>query len=155
MRQAPEGLLEFILPVVNGLGYEFVGADFSGGARQNVLRVFIDSDKGINVDDCAIVSRQLGSVFDVEDPISGNYQLEVSSPGLERPLFMLEHFERYAGETVVIKLSFPFQERRNIKAVIIGTEEEKVVVELEDEVLKIPFQMIFKAHLTPEISFKR
>lgn len=155
MRQAPENLLKLIRPVVEGLGFEFVGADFTGRPGQGVLRVFIDVEKGIDVDDCAAVSRQLSSLLDVEDPIPGNYQLEVSSPGLERPLYTLEHFERFKEQLVVVKLSFPLQERRNIKGMLLGTEGDNVVVKMEGEVLNIPFQMIMKAHLAPETSFKR
>jgi ribosome maturation factor RimP len=155
MRQAPDNLLKLIFPVVEGLGYEFVGADFSGQPGQGLLRVFIDAEKGIGVDDCAAVSRQLSSLFDVEDPIPGNYQLEVSSPGLERPLYTLEQFERFKDQLVAIKLSFPFQERRNIRGVLLGTEEDKVVVEMDGEVFNIPFNMIVKAYLTPETSFRR
>ncbi|RLA24633.1 MAG: ribosome maturation factor RimP [Gammaproteobacteria bacterium] len=155
MRQAPENLLKLIQPVVEGLGFEFVGADFSGRPGQGVLRIFIDIEKGIDVDDCAAVSRQLSSLFDVEDPIPGNYQLEVSSPGLERPLYTLEHFERFKEQLVAIKLSFPLQERRNVKGMLLGVEEDKVVVNMDGEVFNIPFQMIVKAHLTPETSFKK
>ncbi len=155
MRQAPENLLNIIQPVVEGLGYEFIGADFSGRPGQGVLRVFIDIEKGIDVDDCATVSRQLSSVMDVEDPIQGNYQLEVSSPGLERPLYTLEHFERFKGQVAAVSLSFPLQERRNLKGLLLGVEGDEVVVDMNGEVLNVPFQMIVKAHLAPEFSFKK
>jgi ribosome maturation factor RimP len=155
MRQAPENLQKIIQPVVEGLGYEFIGADFSGGLGQGVLRIFIDTEKGIEVDDCAAVSRQLSSVMDVEDPIQGNYQLEVSSPGLERPLYTLEHFERFKGQVAAVKLSFPLQERRNLKGLLLGVDRGDVVVEMDGEVLNVPFQMIVKAHLAPEFSFKK
>lgn len=155
MQQAPEKILKLVDPVVTGLGYEFVGAELLGSPKEGLLRVFIDSEKGVDIDDCAVVSRQLGGVLDVEDPIAGNYQLEVSSPGLDRPLFTLLQFSRFVGQKVSVKLNFPLLGRRNFKGILSGIDENKVIVEVDGELYEIPFQMIMKANLMPDISFKR
>ena len=84
------------------------------------------------MDDCAIVSRQISGVLDVEDPISVEYTLEVSSPGMERPLFTLEQFAKYVGEQVKIKLRSPFEGRRNFQGLLRGVEEQDVVVQVDD-----------------------
>ena len=97
--RAREGLVELLEPTVEGMGYELVGVEFDG--HQRVLRVYIDRPEGITVDDCSAVSYQLSGLLDVEDPITGRYQLEVSSPGMDRPLFIgeVEHVdEQGSGE---------------------------------------------------------
>jgi ribosome maturation factor RimP len=87
-----QSLRNIIEPAVESLGYELVHVERTNQGSNQVLRVYIDAPGGILVDDCALVSRQLGLVLDVEDPISGNYLLEVSSPGIDRPLVTHEHF---------------------------------------------------------------
>jgi len=110
-----EELQALLAPVVVALGYECWGIEFSAQGRHSMLRVYIDKEGGVLVDDCAIVSRQISGVLDVEDPIAVEYTLEVSSPGMERPLFTIEQFAKYAGEQVKIKLRSPFEGRRNFQ----------------------------------------
>ncbi len=150
IRQAPAKVLELLQPVVEGLGYEFVGAEYLAQGKHSVLRVYIDKPEvGVNVDDCAIVSRQAGSVLDVEDPITGHYTLEVSSPGLDRPLFCPEHFERFAGQDVNLLLSAPVNGRRKLQGLLQSFENGVAKVEFEGEIFEIAFENIEKARLVP------
>lgn len=142
-------LKEILAPVVTTMGYEFWGLEFFTHARQTLLRVFIDSPNGINVDDCALVSRQLSAVLDVEDPIAVEYTLEVSSPGMDRPLFTLEHFARYVGEQVKVRLRTPFEGRRNFAGRLHGVEGDEVVVADGEHEFLLPIEMIDKAHIVP------
>ena len=127
-----EELQALLAPVVVALGYECWGIEFSAQGRHSMLRVYIDKEGGVLVDDCAIVSRQISGVLDVEDPISVEYTLEVSSPGMERPLFTIDQFAKFAGEQVKIKLRSPFEGRRNFQGLLRGVEEQDVVVQVED-----------------------
>jgi ribosome maturation factor RimP len=98
MKQAPEHLVNIIQPIVEGLGYECWGIEFNAHPQHGLLRVYIDKAEGILIDDCSKVSHQLSGVLDVEDPIPGNYNLEVSSPGADRPFFKAQQFERFIGK---------------------------------------------------------
>ena len=144
----PDRLTQLIEPVVAGLGYELVGIEFD--SRVRVLRVYIDQETGIQVDDCSRVSYQVGGMLDVEDPIPGNYQLEISSPGLDRPLYTLAHFERFQGAQVRIHLRRPINERRRCRGRLVGIEGDEILVQDEGETLRIPFEAIEKARLVPE-----
>lgn len=141
-------LEELLRPVVEGLGYIFWGMEFSGQGRQTVLRIYIDKDEdGIHVDDCEVVSRQVSGVLDVEDPIQGEYTLEVSSPGWDRPLFRLEQFAAYAGENVQVRLRTPYNGRRNFKGLLKGIEGDEVVVQVDDHEYLLPIELVEKAHI--------
>lgn len=142
-------LQAMLAPAVTALGYEFWGLEYLSRARQTVLRVFIDRAEGINVDDCALVSRQISAVLDVEDPIAVEYTLEVSSPGMDRPLFTLEQFARYIGEQVKIRLRAPFEGRRNFNGLLTGIEGDEVVITDTEHEYLLPIEMIDKAHVVP------
>lgn len=144
-----EQLQGLLAPVVVALGYQCWGIDFSSQGKHSVLRIYIDKEGGVLVDDCAIVSRQISGVLDVEDPISTEYTLEVSSPGMERPLFTIEQFALYAGEQVKIKLRSPFEGRRNFQGLLRGVEEQDVVVQVEDHEFLLPIDLIDKANIIP------
>ncbi|AQL40644.1 ribosome maturation factor RimP [Pseudomonas syringae] len=144
-----EQLQGLLAPVVVALGYQCWGIDFSSQGKHSVLRIYIDKEGGVLVDDCAIVSRQISGVLDVEDPISTEYTLEVSSPGMERPLFTIEQFASYAGEQVRIKLRSPFEGRRNFQGLLRGVEEQDVVVQVEDHEFLLPIDLIDKADIIP------
>jgi ribosome maturation factor RimP len=135
-------------PIVAQLGYELVGIEFDG--RSRVLRVYIDRAEGIVVDDCSRVSYQLSGMLDVEDPIPGQYQLEVSSPGLDRPLFKLAHFERFIGSVATIRLRIPVDNRRRVKGRVVGVEGDDILVEEDSGTLRLPFGAIERARLVPE-----
>ena len=102
MRQAPEHLVNLIEPIIVGLGYECVGIEYNPHPKHGLLRIYIDSEHGILLDDCSKVSHHLSGVLDVEDPIQGEYQLEVSSPGADRPFFKLSQFQQFIGSMVEI-----------------------------------------------------
>jgi len=151
VRQAPSNVQAIIKPVVNSLGYELVGVEFLMQGRNGLLRVYIDTENGITVDDCQRVSHQISGVLDVEDVIKGQYQLEVSSPGLDRPLFTKEHFERFEGHRANLKLTAPLNGQRKFKGILKGVKNNQVILEIEQEVISIPFNAIDKANLIPDI----
>ena len=141
-------LTELISAPVEALGYELVGIEFVRG-RTSTLRIYIDSEEGINVDDCADVSHQVSAVMDVEDPITVAYNLEVSSPGLDRPLFTAEHYVRFIGDEVSLVLRMAVQNRRKWQGIIKSVEGEMITVTVEgnDEVFAL--SNIQKANLVP------
>lgn len=114
--------------------------------------MFIDSESGVGIDDCERVSRQLGSLFDAEDPISGKYVLEVSSPGLDRRLFKLSQYEKSIGAQVKISLRFPFEGRRRLSGRLCGVQADEVVLRTADEEFVLPFTGIERANIVPEFS---
>ncbi len=152
MKQAPEHLLELIEPVVAGLGYECVGVEYNSHPKHGFLRIFIDSDQGVGMEDCTKVSHQVSGVLDVEDPISGEYNLEVSSPGMDRPLFKLQQFEQFIGHTVLVNLFKPVNGRRKITGLIEKIEDNDVYLQQDGQVYKVPFQAMSKARLEPDYS---
>lgn len=144
-----EQLQALLAPVVEALGYQCWGIEFLSQGRHSLLRIYIDHENGILVDDCEKVSRQISGVLDVEDPISSEYTLEVSSPGMDRPLFTLEQYAAHAGELVKIKLRSPFEGRRNFQGLLRGVEEQDVVVLIEDREFLLPIELIDKANIIP------
>lgn len=144
-----EQLQALLAPVVEALGYECWGVEFISQGRHSVLRVYIDRPEGILIDDCEAVSRQVSGILDVEDPISGEYTLEVSSPGMDRPLFTLEQFAKHAGEQVKIRLRSPYEGRRNYQGILRGVEEQDVVVLVDDHEYLLPIDSIDKSNIIP------
>ncbi|MCY1296638.1 Ribosome maturation factor RimP [compost metagenome] len=144
-----EDLQGLLAPVVEALGYQCWGIEFLSQGRHSLLRVYIDHANGILVEDCEKVSRQISGVLDVEDPISNEYTLEVSSPGMDRPLFTLEQFAQHVGEQVKIKLRTPFDGRRNFQGLLRGVEEQDVVVQVDDHEYLLPIDSIDKANIVP------
>ncbi|MBA1264431.1 ribosome maturation factor RimP [Stutzerimonas sp. NM35] len=144
-----EQLHALLAPVVEALGYQCWGIEFLSQGRHSLLRVYIDHANGILIDDCEKVSRQLSGVLDVEDPISSDYTLEVSSPGMDRPLFTLEQYVANVGEQVKIKLRSPFEGRRNFQGLLRGVEEQDVVVLVDDHEYLLPIDMIDKTNIVP------
>jgi ribosome maturation factor RimP len=135
-------------PVVESMGYELVGVEFLGAGGYGTLRVYIDRDSGVNLDDCAAISHQINGILDVEEPIKQAYDLEVSSPGIERPLFKLADFERYAGKTARIKLAVGLLGRKNFKGELQGVADSKLVtIEVDGELFDLPYADIAKANL--------
>ncbi|MGY3017688.1 ribosome maturation factor RimP [Pseudomonas sp. TE6283] len=144
-----EQLQALLAPVVEGLGYQCWGIEYVSQGKHSVLRIYIDKEDGILVDDCEAVSRQASAILDVEDPISSEYTLEVSSPGMDRPLFTLEQFAAHAGEQVKIKLRTPFEGRRNFQGLLRGVEEQDVVVQVDQHEFLLPIDSIDKANIIP------
>ena len=142
-------LTELVAPVAEALGFELWGLEYLSHGKNTTVRIYIDGPEGINVDDCAAMSRQVSAVFDVEDPILGEYSLEVSSPGMDRPLFTLEQCSRYIGEGIKIRLRAPYEGRRKFAGQITGIEEGDLVVAVDDHEYLLPFEMIDRARLVP------
>jgi len=150
MKQAPEHLLNLIEPIVEGLGYECVGVEYNPHPKNGLLRIYIDSEQGILVDDCSKVSHQVSGVLDVEDPIQGNYQLEVSSPGEDRPFFKIVQFERFIGSTVMVNLFKAIGGRKKIKGLIEKVDGEVVTLSEEGQVFEVPLTAMSKVRLVPD-----
>lgn len=149
MRQAPVNVHDLIEPVVLALGYELVGIEYLPQGKHSLLRVYIDAEDGITVDDCSRVSHQLSGLLDVEDVIKGHYSLEISSPGLDRPLFTVEHFQRFTGQEAKIKLSVPINGRRRLQGKLCGVKDDAILIETDGEQLLIPLDSLDKANLIP------
>lgn len=151
MLRQEDKLTQLVTSTVTALGYELVGVEYLPQGKHSVLRVFIDSENGVVLGDCEKVSHQLSGVLEVEDPIRGQYNLEVSSPGLDRPLFTLEHFERFIGKQVKLRLHRPLEGQRKFKGVIEAVENSRIQITLEgDQVLELELDEIEKANLIPE-----
>lgn len=151
MVQVADRLTKIIEPIVSGMGYECVGVEFLSRGKLSVLRVFIDSEHGIVVDDCAKVSHQLSGALDVEDPIRGQYQLEISSPGINRPLFKAADFDRFKDHLVEIELAQVQNGRRKYTGQLKGLRETWVMLEIDGEIQEIPFDQIRKAYLAVDV----
>ncbi|MEM1403588.1 MAG: ribosome maturation factor RimP [Pseudomonadota bacterium] len=147
MSAREDRLTELLAPSVEALGFELWGLENLTQGKHSLLRIYIESENGVQVDDCARVSEQVGAVLDIEEPISGEYVLEVSSPGIDRRLFRLDQYAAYAGEGIEIRLRRPFEGRRKFKGILRGTEESDVVVLVDDHEYLLPFGDIDKAQL--------
>ena len=144
-------LTELVRNVVEPMGYELVGCELlPQGKGGSIFRVYIDYDEGITLDDCSAVSHQLSGVLDVEDPIKGNYNLEISSPGLDRPLFEAEHFDRFAGNRVAVKMQVAVLGRKNFKGLLLSRDGDDIQVEVDGEVYDLPIAQIDQARLIPD-----
>jgi len=151
MYEVGDRLRELCRGGVEALGFELVDVELAGGGRSPTLRVYIDSPVGITVDNCADVSRQLSAIFDVEDPLPSSYTLEVSSPGLDRPLVRPEDFRKRVGATVKLKLRRPDEAgRRNFTGSLMEATDDGVVVEVDKERFSLPYTAIERARLVPK-----
>ncbi|MEX0734275.1 MAG: ribosome maturation factor RimP [Steroidobacteraceae bacterium] len=146
MRSRLFGLLE---PVAAGLGYELIEIEFSSAGRSSVVRVYIDrtDSSAVTLDDCERVSRAIGAVLEAEDPIAHEYQLEVSSPGFDRPLRTAAHFARFAGSEARIELAAPIEGRRRFRGRLGPVEDGNVTIEVDRREWKLPLAGISKARL--------
>jgi ribosome maturation factor RimP len=141
-------IADLLRPAVEALGVELWGVDQVGQGRSSILRVYIDKgDEGISIDDCERVSRQISGILDVEEPIAGEYTLEVSSPGMDRPLFALAHFSRFIGSVANVRLRAPLDGRRKFKGVIQKAEADSVCLLVDEKEVSFPFSSIDKANL--------
>lgn len=138
--------------LISAMGYEFVGCELLRQGKHSVLRVFIDTESGVTVDDCSRVSHQVSAMLDVEDPIPGQYTLEVSSPGLNRPLFELKHYQQFVGKQIKLRLRAPREDnRRNFVGVITKVEGANIHLTVDAEEVVLPFSNIEKANLIADI----
>ena len=140
-------LQERLEPAVAGLGYELLCVELQSTGTDAVLRVYIDSPNGIGVQDCVSVSREISALLDVDDPIDSAYRLEVSSPGLDRPLVKPQHFNEYLGRDAKLRLRIPHEGRRNFRGKLLACDENAVTVEVDGERFDLPFIDIERARL--------
>ena len=144
-------LRKLLEPGVSAMGFELVDVEVAGSRHNPTLRVYIDSPAGVNVDDCARVSRQLSALLDIEDPLPGHYTLEVSSPGLDRPLVKPEDFRRFVGEKIKVKLQAPLLGRRNFSGRLVNVAADHVVMEVDKEIFNLAFDAMERARLVPRL----
>ena len=146
-----QDLTELFEPVIQSMGYELVGIEFQGSTQHGTLRVYIDHENGIGVDDCVAISHQISAILDVEEPIQQAYDLEVSSPGINRPLFKAQDYEQYLGHSAKIKMAVPLNGRRNFKGVLQGViDSRSVQIMVDNEGYDLPISDIAKANLVDE-----
>ena len=150
MAVASSELKQLLGPVVEALGCELWGLELQTGGKTKLLRIYIDrAEDGIGVDDCERVSRQASAVLDVEEAINGEYILEVSSPGMDRPLYELSQYEQYIGEDISLRLRFPYEGRRNFKGRLTGIDNDEIVLVVTDHEFLFPVEGIEKANVVP------
>lgn len=149
MSQLEQKLTDMLNSPVEALGFELVGIEFVRAGKHSTLRVYIDHPDGISVDNCADVSHQVSAVLDVEDPITTEYNLEVSSPGMDRPLFKVEHYQQCVGEVVSVRLRMPLNERRNFKGELLAVEDGNITVKIDGQIYTLAVANIEKGNLVP------
>jgi ribosome maturation factor RimP len=146
-----ERLFAILEPAVGAMGFELADIDAHLG-RRGLLRLYIDREGGVTLDDCQRVSEQIGALLDVEDPLPGSYVLEVSSPGFDRRLRKLVHFERFSGEQAKVELRDAREGRRNFTGRLVGVEGSDVLLEVDGELTRLPFGDIAVARLAPPVT---
>ncbi len=145
-----EELTELVSPAIADMGLECLGVEYSPSHGNSLVRVYIDAaDRPVTVDDCELVSRQVSALFDVNDPIVGRYTLEVSSPGLDRPLYTPEQFARFVGQEAKLELSLPLNGRRRFQGPILAVEGDTITVEQDGAPVNIAHGNVHKAKLVP------
>ncbi|MDG1732974.1 MAG: ribosome maturation factor RimP [Thalassotalea sp.] len=151
MSNFEQKLTEMLRPSVEMTGVELLGIEFISAGNNSVLRLYIDHENGIDVDNCADVSRQVSAILDVEDPISSEYNLEVSSPGVDKPLFEKAHYLAVVGETIEVKLGMPQNGRRKFKGLLEAVEGDTLVVVVDGEDYELPLGNVDKANLVAKL----
>ncbi len=146
-QDALTGLLQ---PTVKGLGYELLGVERQQSAGRTLIRLYIDNDVGIVVDDCAIVSRQIGDFLDVEQVVSGEYTLEVSSPGLDRPLFTPEQYRAFIGSDVKVRLRTLVNGRRRLAGLLSDATDDYLTIQVGEEQFDVQYNLVESARLDPQ-----
>ena len=143
-------LIELLQPVVVNLGYELWELEYAARSGGGLLRLYIDSPSGITLEDCERVSRAISEALDVNDPIEGHYNLEVSSPGLDRVLRTAAHFDRFVGERVHAETSTPVNGRKRFVGRLVEVTDGQISLEVDGSTVKLPIDGIHKARLAPE-----
>lgn len=140
---------ELLAPTVESLGCTIWGVEFLNQGKHTKLRLFIEREEGVNVDDCAAVSRHVSDVLDVEELINNSYTLEVSSPGMDRILFKESQYADSVGEQVDVRLNFPFEGRKKFIGMLAGVQDSMAVVQIADEEFLLPLENIQRARVVP------
>lgn len=144
-----EVLQEMLAPAVEAVGCELWGIEFISQGKHSILRLFIDSENGITLEDCEAASHQASAVLDVEDPIKTEYNLEVSSPGLDRPLFTFEQFAKYVGEDIQVRLKMAVAGKRKFTAKLEKADNNTLTFSQGDETWDVSFPQVDKANIVP------
>lgn len=141
---------QLLQPSIEALGFELWGVELQLRSRVKLLRVYIDKNDGlVGIDDCERVSRQASSILDVEEAINGEYVLEISSPGMDRPLYELVQYEKYLGKDISLKLRFPFEGQRNFKGRLAGIDGDEIILVVADHEYLFPIEGIERANVVP------
>jgi ribosome maturation factor RimP len=140
--------------LVQAMGYEFVGCEYHAQGRYSVLRVYIDNETGVTLTDCSHVSEQMSAVLDVEDLIRGPYSLEVSSPGVDRPLFEIAHYQKYVGNRIKVRTWVPIQNQRHFVGILSRVEGNSIYLLIDAEERILPFSDIERANIVTDIRGK-
>ena len=143
-------MADLIEPAVSAVGFLLWGLEYLPQGKHALLRVYIDHENGIGVDDCEMASRQISAVLDVADPIKSHYTLEVSSPGMDRPLFNLEQFRYYCGEVISCRLHPSVTGRKKFKGVLQAVKSDTITLQVDGETIDIPFADVDQAQLVPQ-----
>ena len=144
-------LRKLIEPTIERLGFELVDLEVHLGGGNGLVRLFIDKPDGIDLEDCEKASLAVSALLDVEDPVPGNYNLEVSSPGLDRKLTKPSHFQRFAGEIVKVQMRFPVEGRRRFRGRLLSSDADNIVVEVDGQSHSLPLKTIDTARLVPVV----
>ncbi len=150
LSQLEKKLTDMLSAPVAAIGLELIGLEFVRAGKHSTLRLFVDSENGIDVDDCAEASRQVSAVLDIEDPITTEYNLEVSSPGMDRPLFKPAHYQQVVNQTISVKLEMPQDGRRNFKGLLTDCNEHNFVMKVDNQSYELAYENVVKANLVPE-----
>jgi ribosome maturation factor RimP len=151
MATREETIRKIVEPVVAALGFQLWGIEYMGQGRHTMLRIYLDKEGGINIEDCAEASRHISSILDVEDPISSEYTLEVSSPGLDRMLFTLEQMKQYIGASLKLRLTENFEGRRNYSGVLKDVVNNELVLVMDENQYVFPYELVEKANLVAQV----
>ena len=146
-----EQIRQLVEPTVEGMGYELAELECRLGHGRGLLRLFIDREDGITLEDCEQVSRQVAAMLDVEDPIPGDYNLEVSSPGLDRKLVKPAHFDRFAGCEVKVRLRRLVDQRRRLRGTLLARDGSRVSIHMDGDTVTVPMEEIEVARLVPDL----
>lgn len=147
MARQEQKLTELLRPTVEANGFELLGLELVQAGRHSTLRIYLDHADGVNIEDCALVSREVSAILDVEDPIQAEYLLEVSSPGLDRPLFTAAHYAAVVGQKIEVKLAVPQDGRRKFKGILAAIEDDMLIVEVDGKPYRLLIDNIDKANV--------
>ncbi|MCH8250332.1 MAG: ribosome maturation factor RimP [Proteobacteria bacterium] len=145
-----EELQKLLEPTIERLGFELTDLEVRLDGKGGLLRITIDKPEGIDLDDCEKASLAVSALLDIEDPVADNYNLEVSSPGLNRKLTKLEHFQRFEGETLKVTMRLPIAGRRRFRGTLVSSDNENIVVEVDGESHSLPLASLDTARLVPD-----
>ena len=142
-----QSLESLFAPVIAGLGYDLWGIEYRSSLKHAHVKIFIDHEDGITLDHCSEVSQQISALLDVEDPINVPYTLEVSSPGVERPLLKLEHYRRYVGTEIKVRLTWALEGRKNFRGELTAVEADDITLSVDSEEVSFSIDAVKRAHL--------